>query len=503
MSMDTNVDNYSTDDLLTILNLDDEPNQQDIIQTTNQFIDKYNNANNEDLANFFIDVQNTLLDEFFPDDVPPKNETNPPTRDVWYDNEQVPQPNENQANKITDRKQQVGFFNTPSSSIMNRQQLGISNDYQVPVAQGTINPNLKNTTVRTVMINSAYRQTFLPYSDNPNGPSSSTNFTCTLTDTLTNVIEIKLNSIYLPMSWYVIDGNSGTNCFLLDDGEGNKATINVPSGNYTATSLKEEIQALLNNAGFFNLIVDINLNSGKFSFAYTDTNDKDLTITFYNEEVNICNIDDETKSCPQSMMRNNNLGWYMGFRYEAYTLPSDSTLIAEAVFDLYGTKNVYIVLDDYNQNRLNKGLVSISQNNTSLSLPSYYSDDLNCSIKNDPDPNQPVQYLPSAPRKITQAQLYTINEIIRNRDNRTKTRTSAPTTTDVFAVFPIEREMDKPYSSQIVEFGGSLNQNQRTYFGPVDIDRLGVRLIDDNGNTVNLNGNDWSFSITVESLYQY
>ena len=110
---------------------------------------------------------------------------------------------------------------------------------------------------------------------------------------------------------------------------------------------------------------------------------------------------------------------------------------------------------------------------------------------------------PSAPRKITQAQLYTINEIIRNRDNRTKTRTSAPTTTDVFAVFPIEREMDKPFSSQIVEFGGSLNQNQRTYFGPVDIDRLGVRLIDDNGNTVNLNGNDWSFSITVESLYQY
>ena len=56
MSMDTNVDNYSTDDLLTILDLDDEPTEQDIIRNSNQLIDKYNKADNEDLGNFFIDV---------------------------------------------------------------------------------------------------------------------------------------------------------------------------------------------------------------------------------------------------------------------------------------------------------------------------------------------------------------------------------------------------------------------------------------------------------------
>ena len=62
MNMDTNIDNYSTDDLLTILDLDDEPTEQDIIRNSNQLIDKYNKADNEDLGNFFIDVQNT----FFP-----------------------------------------------------------------------------------------------------------------------------------------------------------------------------------------------------------------------------------------------------------------------------------------------------------------------------------------------------------------------------------------------------------------------------------------------------
>ena len=54
MEMDTNVDNYSTEDLLTILDLDDEPTEQDIIRTTNQFNDKYTDDGNDDLANFFI-----------------------------------------------------------------------------------------------------------------------------------------------------------------------------------------------------------------------------------------------------------------------------------------------------------------------------------------------------------------------------------------------------------------------------------------------------------------
>lgn len=499
MSMDTNVDNYTTDDLLTILELDDEPTQQDIIRITNQFIDKYNKENNTDLSNFFVDVQNTLLEEFFPDEMPPKNETEPPTRDVWYDNEQVPQPNKNQASKVTDRNQQVDFFNTPSSSIMNRQQLGISNNYQLPVAQGTINPNLKNTTVQTVMINSSYRQNIIPYTENPNGPSSSTNFTCTLTDTLTNVLEIKLNSIYLPLSWYVIDANNGTNCFLITIGDDIKETIKINSGNYTITTLNNAIQDELISKNITDIVIKYNNINGKVSFEYSGT--MNVSIIFYDDNINICNNND-LNACPQSMMRNNNLGWYLGFRNEAYTMDeTNNSITAEAIYDLYGTKNVYIVLDDYNQNRLNKGLVSISQNNTSLSMPSYFSDELNCSVVN--DPNQPVQYLPNAPRTLTQAQLYTINEIIRNRDNRTKTRNNAPTTTDIFAVFPIERDVEKPYTTQIVEFGGSLSQNQRTYFGPVNIDRFGVRLIDDNGNTINLNGADWSFSISVVCLYQY
>ena len=51
--------------------------------------------------------------------------------------------------------------------------------------------------------------------------------------------------------------------------------------------------------------------------------------------------------------------------------------------------------------------------------------------------------------------------------------------------------------------GDDLVENERAYFGPVDIERMRVKLIDDKGNPINLNGLDWSFTLCVEELYQY
>ena len=55
----------------------------------------------------------------------------------------------------------------------------------------------------------------------------------------------------------------------------------------------------------------------------------------------------------------------------------------------------------------------------------------------------------------------------------------------------------------LIEFSGPIQINERNYFGPVDIDKMRVQLLDDKGNVVNLNGMDWSFSIITEHLYQY
>ena len=44
---------------------------------------------------------------------------------------------------------------------------------------------------------------------------------------------------------------------------------------------------------------------------------------------------------------------------------------------------------------------------------------------------------------------------------------------------------------------------KREYFGPVNIDRVKVSLLDDKGNILNLNGRDWFFSIKANELYQF
>ena len=53
------------------------------------------------------------------------------------------------------------------------------------------------------------------------------------------------------------------------------------------------------------------------------------------------------------------------------------------------------------------------------------------------------------------------------------------------------------------EFTGSLQENKRIYFGPVNLVRMRISLIDDMGNLVNLNGADWNVTLISDILYQY
>ena len=110
--------------------------------------------------------------------------------------------------------------------------------------------------------------------------------------------------------------------------------------------------------------------------------------------------------------------------------------------------------------------------------------------------------LPSAPRTLTNAQLYTINEITKNREQNTVFRGKAPTNSDTFALIPIKRG-GMSTGDLYVEFGGSMQDNKRVYFGPVNIDRMRVKLVDDRGYTVDLHGAEWCFTMISENLYQY
>lgn len=96
--------------------------------------------------------------------------------------------------------------------------------------------------------------------------------------------------------------------------------------------------------------------------------------------------------------------------------------------------------------------------------------------------------------------MHALNETLANR-TKEELRNIPPTMKNMFGMVPIKR--GDFLGPAFTENGGSLQSNERTYFGPVNINRLHVKLLDEKGNTVNLNGCNWSFSMVVETLYQY
>ena len=197
---------------------------------------------------------------------------------------------------------------------------------------------------------------------------------------------------------------------------------------------------------------------------------------------------------------NETLGWVMGFHDTSgvYNVEADGN-VGESVLDLSGTRYLILVIDDFAQNHLNNGLITITEQSKLVKLPDYYTTDHPFFCESE-DGNQVPQLTPSAPRTLTQNQIYTINEILKNNANNLSTRAKAPTTNNVFAILPVKSQAK---GTLYVDFSGQLQENKRIYFGPVDIERLRVRLLDDKGNTLNLNGGNWSITLLSELLYQY
>ena len=65
-TIDTNIDNYTISELLTILDLNNNPTINEINEKTDFYINKYthtneNNIDKEEMVNFFYNIKNTLL----------------------------------------------------------------------------------------------------------------------------------------------------------------------------------------------------------------------------------------------------------------------------------------------------------------------------------------------------------------------------------------------------------------------------------------------------------
>jgi hypothetical protein len=526
VDIDLNIDNYNQEDLLSLLDMSDVENitYDDIINATTPLINRYTTDDNYDLANFFQQVQNKLLEDIDYEETENIQEKDSSQIGSLWQNEALSQKETNpvQANKVTDRKQQIEIFKQDEHYIMNRNQLGVNNTFQLPVVQGQLNPNLKNTTTRFVNIDSQYRENIYPFNPDPDSPTSPTNYTLDLSDPIHNAISMTVTAYEIPYTWYLIDAQWRSNsCFFVTDTSNNNTyVIDIPSGNYSQEQLVTAIKTNINtHMDISNIDVSYNSISGKTEI--TNNNDVSITITFYDPtDQLVCN-----SNCKTTAKFNNNLGWILGYRGNTtnpasnpiqpdnplygqmiYTLDAlGGQIISEAFMDVFGPKYFLLILDDFQQNHLNKGLVGITPTQKAADIPNYWSSDLatstSCITASGSNNNIPV-YVQNAPRRLTQAQLFTLNSTTQSRSQTQRNRLTAPTNTNVLALIPL-RDVNRVSPGRVIIDNFNLNNAERVYFGPVDLERMRVRLVDDQGYTVNLNGNNWSFTMTITSLYQY
>jgi len=522
-----NIDTYTISDLFTILDIDiDEEDEEeeedieqqkeDIIEKTNEYIIRFDKEGKTQLSLFFNSVQTTLLKYLQEKQI--EQQTN-----EWVENEVLSQDTALQKSKITDRKQKIDVYDNEHAP-MNREQLGINDTYSVPVKQDTLNPNLENTTSRFINLDSQFRQS--------SAENLSTDYTMDLSDSLTDVLSLRLYSIQIPFTWYAVDSSYGNTCMWITN-KSNTFKLTIESGNYSSIDFCTTMNNSLLSLGFEppplsvnQVFIQFNAQNGKITLnlnGWTDPlgntiepikiNDNILFnplinpyYTFYDVTgVNTCIDIGIGCSLSQGHVFDETLGWIMGFREPLQPMFSEGNT-PSAVLNLIGTKYFIVVLDDYNQNHINNGLITIAELSTVMSMPNYYNasqpyictngDELNGINKKIP------QVVPSAPRTLTRSQIYTVNEIIKSRNKLTQYRSKAPTNSDTFAIIPIKYG-SMSTGQMMTELSGQFQDNKRIYFGPVDIDRMRIRLLNDKGNLVNLHGADWCVTLIADVLYQY
>jgi len=94
-----------------------------------------------------------------------------------------------------------------------------------------------------------------------------------------------------------------------------------------------------------------------------------------------------------------------------------------------------------------------------------------------------------------------LNQSLLSKRNTVNNFSNNTNISDIFAMIPLKIG-GIPNGSYYVETGGNLQNQERLYFGPVNIHRMSIKLVNNNGDVVDLNNTDWSFSFICEQLYR-
>ena len=304
----------------------------------------------------------------------------------------------------------------------------------------------KSTIKRSYTIDSLFRQNY----DSQNNPSH--NYTIELPENITKAISMSITSIEIPLTYYNISEQLNNNKFLVDN-----SLVEIESGLYDiffyedsnltnkvgkiiATDLIKKINEKLSD-----LSIDLSLSvvseTGKSEFKTTTTTPNQIIQFNFDNSFN-CDNSNNNKVFKNYINNKpyQNLGWLLGFRDDQITVNSSNSKKSTAICSVNYPRYGYIAIDDF-QSR-SKNYFSIASDNV------------------------------IAPNIIARINLLAL----------------------------LEKKSGFKQGAAVGDFLHT-QKHVREYFGPTDLNKLKISLLDEYGRPLSLNNMDWSFVLNFECLY--
>lgn len=312
----------------------------------------------------------------------------------------------------------------------------------------------KSTLKKTYTIDSIFRHNY-ELTDN-----QSHNYTMQLPETVSRAISMSISSIEIPLTYHNISSYYNNNVFSIEILDiSNNQTLNSPLIIELSPGLYESITSSNNRTIGYNIISEVNNKIKDASFVYIsnylnftieprsgyscfryDNSTNSLGSYKIKINFNINNPTANTSNCYSNGLHQK-LGWQLGFRNNSLIVDvSDLYAVSTAICHINYPRYVYIAIDDFQ---------SSSHNHFSIASDSIV-----------------------APNIITRINILALLE------EKTRFKQGA--------------------------YAGDIYYNQkyiREYFGPTDINKLKIQLLDEYGRPFSLNNMDWSFIMTFDCLY--
>jgi len=439
---------YSCEDLIELLNLSDEYTESNILEAKKNLQHKLIKMDNADLSKvndillFLDNAQNKLIQKLQNHDVTGTYEDTQNNVSFVGDHVII-----NNSNEVEGKKAKIWDGKNVEENIF---------------PPGYLNPINIKTIKRAINVDTRFRPEYFL--------TKSSDFTITLPERINKVVSMRLSSIELPMTYYALSENLQNTTFKITlsapivGGGPTEFIIKLPPGNYedrwvdstSAAFIESAVNAALARVGLQNPAspavppapptptykFTIDPVSGRSVFAWEmkgpGAQGPSVKINF--------NVDNEGRidNTTPLMFR---LGWQLGFRAGVYESPIptagptlNAAYVSEGICLINGPQYIYVAINDYNNSSNNFFRAAFSES--------------------------------------------ILSPHILGRFNVTKGMQESK-------VF--KTGQDESYTE-------SLNRT-REYFGPVDIQRLSIQLLDEFGRVIDLNNMDWSFVLSFVCLY--